>query len=52
MDSDLFLDWIWENCKIVYHPGNGDYPLEHQPHAKKYMQKLIEAEFIKSKNSK
>lgn len=23
------LEWIWANCRIIYFPGNGAYPLEH-----------------------
>ena len=30
------LDWIFENCKIVHFPDNGEYPIEHnQSHGKK-----------------
>jgi hypothetical protein len=29
------LNWLIANCKIVYWPGNGAYPIEHNPHANK-----------------
>ncbi len=34
---------LWSHCRIVYWPGNPEYPLEHNPHARKDMRSLIES---------
>jgi hypothetical protein len=36
------LEWLWANCTIVYWPEGGNYPIEHNPHASKYMRDIIE----------
>jgi len=36
------LEWIWENCKVVYFPGKGDYPLEHVKSSNKDLRREIE----------
>jgi hypothetical protein len=41
------LEWLWKNCKIVFHPADGSYPIEHNPHAQKDSRALIEAEMVK-----
>jgi hypothetical protein len=38
------LEWLWANCKVVYWPKDDRYPIEHNPHAKKYSRDMIEAE--------
>lgn len=38
------LEWLWANCKIVYWPKDDRYPIEHNPHSKKYSRDMIEAE--------
>lgn len=38
------LEWLWANCKIVYWPKDDRYPIEHNPHARKYSRDTIEAE--------
>ena len=38
------VEWLWANCKIVYWPNDDSYPIEHNPHAKKYSRDMIEAE--------
>lgn len=30
------LGWLFANCRIVYHPPGGQYPVEHNPHALGY----------------
>lgn len=35
------LDAIFEHCRVIYYPTNGDYPIEHHPLAKP-MRKEIE----------
>lgn len=39
--------WLWENCKIVFYPSDGAYPIEHNPHAGKDSKQLIGAEMQK-----
>lgn len=29
------LQWVRDNCKLVYWPSDGSYPIEHNPHAGK-----------------
>lgn len=39
------LDWMWNNCNIVYFPPANDigtYPIEHNPHANKESRGAIE----------
>lgn len=36
------IEWLWGNCKIIYHPPSGEYPIEHNPHASKDGRPLIE----------
>lgn len=40
------LDWIFDNCKVVFFPESKDsaipYPYEHNPHANKIMREDIE----------
>jgi len=38
------IEWLWATCKIVYWPRDDRYPIEHNPHARKYSRELIEAE--------
>lgn len=34
---ELFsAEWLFENCRIVFYPPNGMYPIEHNPHALGY----------------
>ena len=36
------LEWLWSNCRIVYFPGHGQYPIEHRPFANKDSRDIIE----------
>lgn len=40
------LEWIWENCKVVYFPplsnGTAPYPVEHNPAANKNSRAFID----------
>lgn len=38
------LEWVWNNCKIVFFPEGGAYPIEHNPNADKDSRILIETE--------
>lgn len=35
-DEASILEWLFANCRIVYHPPGGQYPIEHNPHALGY----------------
>lgn len=37
------LEWLWANCRIVYFPPDGEYPIEHTMAARKDSRELIEA---------
>lgn len=28
-EDTRLLDWLWENCRILFWPGDGAYPIEH-----------------------
>lgn len=45
--ASVQLEWLWANCKIVYWPPDGRYPIEHAPHARKYSRDAIESEMPK-----
>lgn len=36
------LEWLWANCRIIYWPKDGSYPIEHNPNALKYGRDIIE----------
>lgn len=36
------LDLLWKHCHVVYWPGDGAYPMEHNPHAGKDSRRMIE----------
>lgn len=38
------LDWLWENCKIVYRANASAYPIEHNMAAGKDLRALLEHE--------
>jgi hypothetical protein len=48
------LEWLWTNCRIIYFPVSGAYPLEHTLFAKKNARQMIEAEMrsVPDPNSK
>jgi hypothetical protein len=35
------LEAVWARCKVIYHPPNGEYPVEHNPHARKDAREII-----------
>ena len=35
-DPKALLEWLFANCRIVYFPPGGQYPIEHNPHALGY----------------
>jgi len=48
MSKNILFDLIFERCKIIYYPKNSmEYPLEHNPHAKKDMKEQIIREILK-----
>jgi hypothetical protein len=42
MKPEEMLEWLWANCKIVYWPSGGQYPVEHDLAAHKDMRTTIE----------
>lgn len=45
------IEWLWAACKIVYWPKDDRYPIEHNPHARKYSRDMIEAQMPNGKGS-
>ena len=38
----LLVHLIFKHCKVIYHPQGDEYPIEHNPHAKKDARERIE----------
>lgn len=36
IERDAELQWLSDNCRMIYFPTDGSYPLEHQPHVGKF----------------
>jgi hypothetical protein len=45
-DAEM-LDRVFKHCRIVFYPSNGEYPIEHAPHARKDAKDDILAELAK-----
>ena len=39
-----YIEKLWSNCHITFHPSKNGYPIEHNPVAKKDGRGFIEAE--------
>ena len=36
------LEWIWQHCRVIFYPGNNEYPIGHCPPADKISRQAIE----------
>lgn len=46
------LEWLWANCRIIYFPPDGSYPIEHTLRARKDSRSMIEEAKGKWSNDK